>query len=297
MIFSSTKKEKEYNILKKVFKDIPNVTESETPDFIIDSNIGVEIVNFYHSEVSAMLKNDKRFKTNVCEKMTFKKKKFCKFAPMFVKITSNFFDTEPKRNVMITNYPEKIKNIIFEKNKLDYFKKHSELEKIYLIIQDAETLLAMATNDKSIKDLFNIIELNACKEVFSTKFEKIYFVIGGYNCEYFFDFEEMTFLLLCHLFEYFYFKSECFKNRVWKIIFENLKIFLLKFGINHIHNSYNNTIVKYKEYKFELFKNEEIDFKQAILKEGNIGMFIGYIKENVSTFEIDYNKINMKKVI
>lgn len=61
MAVKSTKKEKEYRILNKVYTDPKiRIQSSEEPDFIITANderFGVEITEFYYNEASARLKN------------------------------------------------------------------------------------------------------------------------------------------------------------------------------------------------------------------------------------------------
>ena len=97
MNFTSNKKEKEYKVLKKIFNEYKIIEESETPDFIVDRTIGVEITSFYHSKVSAILSNDSAFREEVCQKVSFKNKEYLKDAPIFVTFESNFCNITPKK--------------------------------------------------------------------------------------------------------------------------------------------------------------------------------------------------------
>lgn len=295
MNFTSNKKEKEYKILKKIFNKHKIIKESETPDFIIDNTIGVEITSFYHSKVSAILSNNSDFREEVCQNASFKNKEFLKDAPFFVSFESNFCDITPKKNVLVTNHPEKIKDIIIKKDKLDYYKNHPNLKSINLIIQDEEHLLIIA--DDFIKDIFFIIELIACEEVFNTQFNKIYFIICSHDNEYYFNIEETTFFILCHLFNHFYLQYTHLKQISWANIIEQFKSFCSEFGINKIENNYSNTIIKYKEYEFEIFKSFKISYGKCLTTRRDIKQFIEYVKDNISDFKINFEDLKIIKVI
>lgn len=295
MNFTSNKKEKEYKILKKIFNKHKIIKESETPDFIIDNTIGVEITSFYHSKVSAILANNSTFKKEVCENAAFKNKEYLKDAPIFVTFESNFCDITPKKNVMVTNYPERIKDIIIKKDKLDYYKNHPNLKAINLIIQDEEHLLIIA--NEFIKEIFTIIELIACEEIFNTQFDKIYFIICSHNNEYYFNIEETTFYILCHLFNYFYLQYVHLKQINWSDTIEVFKSFCSEFGINKIENNYSNTVIKYKEYEFEFFKSSKISYSRYITTQKDIEHFIKYVKDNISDFKINFEDLKITKII
>ena len=264
-IIDKKKKQNEYKTIRKIFTN-NNIEESESPDFIMDKTIGVEITSFYHSQASATLHNSRKFYEYGQKERKYKNPEFNKEIKSWVTIEvhDDKSNSISKSNPMplITNHTENIKNVILDKNAITYY---GYFEKLYLIIDDKEDIFFF----QDTKEQFpQIILKNSCKEILESKFDKIFFISRCLPGSNFFEFKKSIFYTLCRVFEEYYIGYFKIKYLNWNNIIINFKNYCEHYGLNTLNFSYDNNKIIFNDYSYNLFDKCNIDYTKC--KKNNI---------------------------
>ena len=251
------KKQKELDVLKKIFPNA-QIKNFESPDFIIENTIGVEITSFYHSQVSAILHNSKTFFEEGRKARKYKKDEYNKEISSWVTIKVHDEKTDFVSKTLpmpfIRNHPERIKQIIIGKNKIKY---QSNLEKLYLIIEDKEDLFFFQDTQEQFPQ---IILRNSCQEVLESKFDKIFFISPSLPDYEYFEIKKSIFYTLCRVFEKYYLNYFKIKDLNWYAIILNFKNYCSYYGLKNFKFSHNNNLIIFKDYSYKLFNSFNIDY-------------------------------------